>query len=275
MAWRVLLLGVGLAALVVPRLASAQATYQTPGGGVLTVQHVGASGAAPLPGVYFDRPSPGNVVVSFHPHLEGRLDLTYQGPGTLSVGGIAENQWQAPVTSLSNALAAGQDVSFAVREGGSLVLGEVRELSPGDPRYTGTASGGGGGGGGAGGGAGGAGGGGATGSQRRTLVPCGVGDAPPCTLQELVKLGVNIFNYLLALGGVVALLAVIVAGIRYILAVFQEGDIDAAKAALRNAIIGLVVLLLAVVIVRTVTTQLGLKRETLPSEAGDIGDLVQ
>lgn len=114
--------------------------------------------------------------------------------------------------------------------------------------------------------------GGGGGGGRTGLVPC-----DRCTIEDLVRLGVNIFNWLLAIGGAAALLAVIVAGIRYLIAVLQGADssaIQAAKQSLTYAITGLVVLLTAVVIVRTVTATLGLSREGLPPEAGEVGDIL-
>jgi len=85
------------------------------------------------------------------------------------------------------------------------------------------------------------------------LVPC-VGDQP-CMLDELKQLGVNIFNFLLAVGGAAALLAIIVAGLKYITGVLQGADsaaIGEAKKNLTYAIMGLLVLLLAFVIVHTI-----------------------
>ncbi|MDP3685908.1 MAG: hypothetical protein Q8R32_03705 [bacterium] len=75
-----------------------------------------------------------------------------------------------------------------------------------------------------------------------------------CTIQDLVGLGIKIFNWLLAIGGAAALLALIVGGTKYITAVFgAEGrDVAGAKQSLLFAIIGLVVLLMAYAIVNTV-----------------------
>lgn len=131
---------------------------------------------------------------------------------------------------------------------------------------------------GAGGGTGGSGGGGGGGGGAAgPIVPCGVGaGAKPCTLQQLVTLGVNIFNWLLAIGGATALLAVIVAGIRYLTAVLQGADSSAiagAKQSLTYAIVGLVVMLTAVVIVRTVTSTLDLRKDLGPG-AEELGDLL-
>jgi hypothetical protein len=93
----------------------------------------------------------------------------------------------------------------------------------------------------------------------------------------LLLLGVNIFNWLLAIGGAAALLALIVAGTRYFIAVFQGADSSAiagAKQSVVYAIIGLVVLLTAVVLVRTVITWLG-KGGGFPTGYKEPGDLVR
>ncbi|TSC71938.1 MAG: hypothetical protein G01um101438_824 [Parcubacteria group bacterium Gr01-1014_38] len=113
----------------------------------------------------------------------------------------------------------------------------------------------------------------ATGGAGGPLVPC-VG-AEPCTLEQLKELGRNIFNWLLAIGGAAALLALIVAGIRYLTAVLQGADssaIAAAKQSIVYAIIGLVVLLMAYVIVNTILNIFEFRTEvrlrTIPSLPG-------
>lgn len=86
------------------------------------------------------------------------------------------------------------------------------------------------------------------------LVPCG-SELRPCQLDDLRRLFTNVFNYLMLIGGAAALLALIVAGMKYIIGVLQgadEGTIREAKQNLTYAIVGLFVLLLAYVIVRTI-----------------------
>lgn len=100
-----------------------------------------------------------------------------------------------------------------------------------------------------------------------SIVPCGVGSAETCTVQDLKKLGVNIFNFLLAMGGAAALLALVVAGMKYITGVLQGADESSIKNAKQNltyAVVGLLVLLMAFVIVRTVTSTLGLNLQETP-----------
>lgn len=94
------------------------------------------------------------------------------------------------------------------------------------------------------------------------IVPCI--EREPCTLHQLFELGTRIFNWLLATGGAVALLAIIISGIKYILAASQAGDVAAAKQSLTYAIIGLVILLMTYAIVNTILSVLGLRQETLP-----------
>lgn len=104
-------------------------------------------------------------------------------------------------------------------------------------------------------------------------MPCQDG---PCQLQELMLLGANIFNWLLLIGGAAALLALIVAGTRYLTAVLQGADsraIEEAKHSVTYALIGLVVLLAAVVIVRTIINTLG--KGAFPTEFQEPGALVK
>jgi uncharacterized membrane protein len=84
------------------------------------------------------------------------------------------------------------------------------------------------------------------------LVPC---QDEPCTLENLKVVVANIFNFLIRVGGAAAVLAVVIAGIRYIVAAFggESGAIQAAKQSLRFAVAGTLLLLLSYVIVRTIT----------------------
>lgn len=86
------------------------------------------------------------------------------------------------------------------------------------------------------------------------LVPCGKSEKDLCTIDHLIQLGLNIFDWLLAIGGAAALLAIIVAGLKYITGVLQGADqaVGEAKKSLQYAILGLLILLLAFVIVRTI-----------------------
>lgn len=107
--------------------------------------------------------------------------------------------------------------------------------------------------------AGGGGGGGAAapagGGSTGGLVPCGQGG--PCQLEQIKELGRNIFNFLLGLGAVAAVAAIVVGGFRYMTAHGDPGSLAEAKQIVTWAIIGLVILLLAFVIVNTILNALG------------------
>jgi len=66
----------------------------------------------------------------------------------------------------------------------------------------------------------------------------------------------NVLDWLLAIGGAVAVLVLVIGGIRYIVAAGNEAQIKEAKQTITYALIGLVVIILAWVIVRTINTYL-------------------
>lgn len=83
------------------------------------------------------------------------------------------------------------------------------------------------------------------------LVPCSGLD---CTLDSLVTLGVNIYNYLLGMGALVALFFIILGGVK----MFYYGIVDAsesnfakAKSTVVHAVVGLILLAAAYLIVNT------------------------
>lgn len=82
------------------------------------------------------------------------------------------------------------------------------------------------------------------------LVPC-----DRCEIPQLADVAVNIFNWLIKIGGAATVLAMVIAGARYIVAVLQGADssaISAAKESLGYAIMGTIILLTAYVIVNTI-----------------------
>lgn len=87
----------------------------------------------------------------------------------------------------------------------------------------------------------------------------------PCPVTGIAVVGQNIQLWLVITGGSVAVLAVIIAGVRYIGAAFagDSGAIGEAKKRLTFAIIGVVVLLLAYVLIVTIFRALG--RTNLPT----------
>lgn len=77
----------------------------------------------------------------------------------------------------------------------------------------------------------------------------------PCPLELLETVVANVFNWLVIVAGSAAVLAVVVAGTRYIVAVLRGADSGAiaeAKQALTFAIFGTVLLLVSYLLVRTV-----------------------
>ena len=79
------------------------------------------------------------------------------------------------------------------------------------------------------------------------------GASGPQNIGDLIK---NITNWVLGLAGAVAVLFIIIAGFRYIIAHGDSKQTEAAKSALRNAIIGLVFVILSFFIVRFIVNVL-------------------
>lgn len=75
----------------------------------------------------------------------------------------------------------------------------------------------------------------------------------PQNINELIA---NITNWVLGIAGAIAVLFIILAGLRYITAHGDSKQTEAAKTALRNAIIGLVIVVLAFFIVQLIVTVL-------------------
>ena len=91
------------------------------------------------------------------------------------------------------------------------------------------------------------------------IVPCSGTD---CTVQHLLDLFVGIYNWLLGLAAVVAVLMIVFAGVRMLLYYWSESpeqELTDAKHTLRRAIFGLIVIVTAYLVVATlVFTVLGL-----------------
>lgn len=76
------------------------------------------------------------------------------------------------------------------------------------------------------------------------------------TSDDLPKLVQNIINVLLFIAGAVAVVVIIIGGLRYITSSGDQGSIKAAKDTILYAVIGLIVALLAFAIVRFVVDKL-------------------
>lgn len=89
------------------------------------------------------------------------------------------------------------------------------------------------------------------------LVPCSGLD---CTVSDFFQLFVGIYNFLLGLGAVIAVLMIVVAGVRMLIYYWSEQpehELDVAKNTLRRAIFGLVIVVTAYLVVNTLLAVLG------------------
>ncbi len=78
------------------------------------------------------------------------------------------------------------------------------------------------------------------------LVPCGnEGIDDQCTICDIVQTGWNIMDFLKKLLVIVGILIITVAGVMYIVSAGNQGMISMAKAAIKNTLIGVSVMLVA------------------------------
>ncbi len=89
------------------------------------------------------------------------------------------------------------------------------------------------------------------------LVPCT--SASDCTIKQIITMATRIFNYLMGLGAIVAIAAIIFVGFQYIMSRGDPSALSEAKKKLSLAIIGLIIMLFSVVLVNFVIQKLGLK----------------
>lgn len=254
--------------------ADESVSYAAPGASVFfDVQHVGGTNTSGFPGlvapasgsaifVHPQRIEGGNIVLRMGDTSRGAVSLVDSATGSeRTILAAPGDTYAIPVSQFTS-----QNPEARLRihdSSGNVRDVTLRDMRPGDPGYdpadfsaaaSGRAS---------------------ELARHQAMEGGGLVECDVCTIRDFIRLGVKIFNWLLAVGGVAALLAFIVAGVRYLLAVYQGGDVQGAKQAVVHAIVGLVVLLLAVVIVRTVTVVFDLQREKLGPEAGEVGDIVQ
>lgn len=86
------------------------------------------------------------------------------------------------------------------------------------------------------------------------LVPCkGLG----CTVDDLFKMFIRIYNFLLGAAALVAMLFVIVGGIRMFFLAASESELENAKHTVKYAIVGFVIIACAYLIVNTLIFVLG------------------
>ncbi|MDZ4225381.1 MAG: hypothetical protein U1C49_00885 [Candidatus Andersenbacteria bacterium] len=82
----------------------------------------------------------------------------------------------------------------------------------------------------------------------------------PCGVEDIIQLLVNIYNTLLGLAGLVAILFIIFGGVRMFYWSFMEnapGELEAAKTTVTRAIVGLIIIAVAFLVVNTLIGMLG------------------
>lgn len=90
-----------------------------------------------------------------------------------------------------------------------------------------------------------------------------------CGVNDLLKLLVNIYNFLLGLAGLVAMLFIVFGGVRMLYFSYlenQASELEAAKLTVSRAIGGLVIIALAYLLVNTALTMLGVARNSQVGE---------
>lgn len=93
-------------------------------------------------------------------------------------------------------------------------------------------------------------------AQESGIITCGRGQ-DMCTLCDLIK-GMNtIIKYLMRLAIGVALLAMAIGGVMYVISAGDKGLADKAKGAITNAIVGFAIIFAGWLIINTTITYLG------------------
>lgn len=88
----------------------------------------------------------------------------------------------------------------------------------------------------------------------RGIVPCGRGGQRMCTLCDLI-VGIHvIIKFIMKIAIGVALLAIAIGGVMYVVSAGDSGAVETAKATIKSALIGFIVIFAAWIIVNTVMT---------------------
>ena len=82
------------------------------------------------------------------------------------------------------------------------------------------------------------------------------GSIQPCTIDSIFQLLFNVYNYLLGAAAAVCILMIIIGGIAFMLGGSEEAT-KWGKAALKNALIGLALVLLSYLIIKALLGALG------------------
>ena len=88
--------------------------------------------------------------------------------------------------------------------------------------------------------------------ESKGLVPCGTSGKPACQPCDLLTLAKNITDYIVYIGFSITTLMIGVGGIMIFAGAYSEKQIETGKEILRNAIIGLLIILFAWLIVDTI-----------------------
>ncbi|EKE19869.1 MAG: hypothetical protein ACD_8C00094G0013 [uncultured bacterium] len=97
-------------------------------------------------------------------------------------------------------------------------------------------------------------------SAKAAIITCGTG-REMCTLCDLIS-GMNtVIQYLMKISIGVALLAVTIGGVMYIVSAGDSGLIDQAKSTMKNAAIGFVVIFAGWLIINTTITYIGSRKD--------------
>lgn len=89
------------------------------------------------------------------------------------------------------------------------------------------------------------------------IVSCGRGGQNMCTLCDLIMGIKDVIDYLLKIAVGIAVLAICIGGILYIVSVGDPGLIEMGKNAMKNALIGIVICVLAFIIINTAMLLIG------------------
>jgi lysylphosphatidylglycerol synthetase-like protein (DUF2156 family) len=96
-------------------------------------------------------------------------------------------------------------------------------------------------------------------AQYNATQPCNTYSGLSCTLfgaSNLTQLIINITKILLALAGLIAVLVLVVGGFRYVTSFGNQAATESAKKIILNAIIGIVIIILSLVIVNVISNVL-------------------
>ncbi|HRZ33532.1 MAG TPA: pilin [Candidatus Moranbacteria bacterium] len=91
------------------------------------------------------------------------------------------------------------------------------------------------------------------------IITCGATSDDMCTLCDMVAGFNTIIQYLMKISIGVALLAISIGGILYVVSAGEPGAVETAKKAIKNGIIGFVIVFSAFIIIGTVISYLGVQ----------------